>query len=229
MKIDELKKKAALTAIKYIKENSIVGIGTGSTVSYFIKALSTIKKKILGVISSSISSSEKIKKYGLKILDLNKVFSPIIYVDGADEINEKMEMIKGGGAALTKEKIIAASASQFICIIDETKQVKTLGNFPLPIEIIPMSYSFIKNKIIKLGGIPKLRKNLITDNGNIIIDVYGLKILNPSILEEKINSFPGVVTVGLFSKIKADIVIIGTQSGVEVLFNKKNKNLKLMT
>ncbi|CAL4323430.1 ribose-5-phosphate isomerase RpiA [Buchnera aphidicola] len=220
MKIDELKKKAALEAIKYIKDNSIVGIGTGSTVSYFIKALSFIKEKISGVISSSSTSSEQIKKYGLKILDLNKVCSPIIYVDGADEINNKMEMIKGGGAALTKEKIIAAAATQFICIIDESKQVKILGNFPLPIEIIPMSYSYIKNQIIKLGGEPKLRKNLITDNGNIILDVYKFKILDPIFIEEKINSFPGVVTVGLFSKIKPDIVIIGTQSGVKTLFNK---------
>ncbi|WP_343153374.1 ribose-5-phosphate isomerase RpiA [Buchnera aphidicola (Mindarus keteleerifoliae)] len=220
MTTNQLKKKAALEAIKYIRTNSVVGIGTGSTVSYFIQALSTIKKKIFGVISSSSSSSKKIKKYGLKILDLNKVDSPITYVDGADEINFELQMIKGGGAALTKEKIIAASSSQFICIVDESKQVKVLGNFPLPVEIIPMSYSYIKKKVIELGGVPKLRKNLITDNGNIILDIYGLKILNPIFLEDKINSFPGVVTVGLFSKIKANIVIIGTKSGVKTVFNQ---------
>ncbi|XBC38036.1 MAG: ribose-5-phosphate isomerase RpiA [Buchnera aphidicola (Floraphis choui)] len=217
MNSNELKKSVAIAALDYIRPGTIIGIGTGSTVSYLIKALSSTKNLVNGAVSSSNSSTLFLKKYGIPVYNLNDVQSLTLYIDSADEINFQFQMIKGGGAALTKEKIIASVAEKFVCIADESKLVKVLGAFPLPIEIIPMAMSYICNKLKKLGGKPKVRKNVITDNGNLIIDVYDFKILDPIKIEKKINSFPGVVSVGLFATRTADIALIGKQSGVVVM------------
>ncbi|XBC44219.1 MAG: ribose-5-phosphate isomerase RpiA [Buchnera aphidicola (Schlechtendalia peitan)] len=214
MNSNELKKSVAIAALDYICPGKIIGIGTGSTVSYFIEALSSIKNLIHGAVSSSRSSTKFLKKFGIPVYDLSDIQSLELYIDSADEINSKLQMIKGGGAALTQEKIIASSAKTFICIVDESKLVKILGTFPLPIEIIPMSVSYIVNELKKLGGHPKIRKNVITDNGNIIIDIYNFKILNPLKMEKKINSLPGVVSVGLFAIRTADIALISKSSGI---------------
>ncbi|AAO27088.1 ribose 5-phosphate isomerase A [Buchnera aphidicola str. Bp (Baizongia pistaciae)] len=218
MKTNELKRLVARKVVDYINPGSVIGIGTGSTVSYFIEVLSTIKNLISGAVSSSNFSTACLKRIGIPIYDLSKINSLVLYIDSADEINPQLQMIKGGGAALTREKIIAATAEKFICIADESKQVEILGKVPLPIEIIPMARSYISNEIIKIGGMPKYRKNVITDNGNVIIDVFNLVITDPVCLENKINSFPGVVSVGLFATRKADIALIGTSSGVQVIY-----------
>ncbi|AAM67948.1 ribose-5-phosphate isomerase RpiA [Buchnera aphidicola] len=219
MNLNELKKKAAWAALDYIYPGTVIGVGTGSTVFYFIQALSTVKHLISGAVSSSNSSTVLLKKNGIRVLDLNTFDFLEIYVDSADEINNDMQMIKGGGAALTKEKIIAAMSKKFVCIIDESKKVNILGTFPLPIEIIPIAFSYISKEILKIGGQPKLRENIITDNGNVIIDVYNLFINDPISVEKKINSLPGVVSVGLFASRVADVVLIGTQKGVEIIKN----------
>ncbi|QCI23384.1 ribose-5-phosphate isomerase RpiA [Buchnera aphidicola] len=217
MNANELKKSVAIAALDYIYPGTIIGVGTGSTVSYFIKALSSVKNLVHGAVSSSRSSTFFLKKYGIPVYNLNDIKSLTLYIDSADEINFKLQMIKGGGAALTKEKIIASVAKTFICIVDESKLVKVLGKFPLPIEIIPMSVSYILSELIKLGGNPKVRKNIVTENGNIIIDVYNFKILNPIGIEEKINSLPGVVSVGLFATRTANIALVSTQSGIQII------------
>ncbi|QIQ41425.1 MAG: ribose-5-phosphate isomerase RpiA [Buchnera aphidicola (Aphis urticata)] len=218
MNLNELKKKAAWAALDYISPGTVIGIGTGSTVFYFIEALSTIKHLISGVVSSSISSTTLLKNHGINnILHLNDLNSLEVYIDSADEINNHMQMIKGGGAALTKEKIIAAIAKKFICIIDETKKVNILGSFPLPIEILPLASSFIFNEIIKLGGKPKVRKNVITEHGNIIIDIHDFNIYDPIFIEKKISLLPGVVTVGLFALRGADIILMGTKDSIKII------------
>ncbi|QCI24464.1 ribose-5-phosphate isomerase RpiA [Buchnera aphidicola (Muscaphis stroyani)] len=217
MTLNEFKKKAAWAALDYICPGTVIGVGTGTTVFYFIQALSAVKKIIYGAISSSNSSTVLLKKYGIKVLNINNFNSLDVYIDSADEINYQMQMIKGGGAALTGEKIIAEISKKFVCIIDQSKRVDVLGKFPLPIEIIPMALTYISREIIKIGGNPKFRKNVVTENGNIILDVYNLHIQNPILMEDKINSFPGVVTVGLFAKRSADIVLIGKKNGVEVI------------
>ncbi|XBC43181.1 MAG: ribose-5-phosphate isomerase RpiA [Buchnera aphidicola (Meitanaphis flavogallis)] len=213
----ELKKSVAKAVLDYIYPGSVIGIGTGSTVSYFIEALSYTKNLVHGVVSSSSSSTLFLKKHGIPVYNLSDIKSLMLYIDSADEINFKLQMIKGGGAALTREKIIASAAKTFICIADESKLVQVLGTFPLPIEIIPMSISYILDKLIKLGGIPKIRRNVVTDNGNIIVDVYDFKILDPIKMEHKINSLPGVVSVGLFATRTADIALISKQSGIIVM------------
>ncbi|CAL4323967.1 ribose-5-phosphate isomerase RpiA [Buchnera aphidicola] len=217
MNANTLKKKAAWAALKYLRPGTVVGVGTGSTVFYFIEALSKVKNLISGAVSTSNSSTILLKKHGIKVFNINHFPSLKIYVDSADEINYKLQMIKGGGGALTGEKIVSAMSKKFICIIDPSKKVETLGHFPLPIEIIPMAFSYISQEMIKIGGVPKYRKNVITDNGNIIIDVYNLRISDPISMEKKINSLPGVVTVGLFSLRSADIMIIGTNNGIQTL------------
>ncbi|WP_284443082.1 ribose-5-phosphate isomerase RpiA [Buchnera aphidicola] len=222
MNINQLKKKAAWAALDYIYPGTIIGVGTGTTVSYFIEALSTIKNLIYGAVSSSNSSTSLLKKQGIKVFNLKNFNSLTIYVDSADEINHCMQMIKGGGGALTREKIIATMAKKFICIIDKTKKVNVLGKFPLPVEIIPMALSYILQEMVKIGGIPKYRKNFITDNGNIIIDVYNLCIKDPLSMEKKINSLPGVVTVGIFASRSADVVLVGTQNGIKTIKKKMN-------
>lgn len=214
---DDKKKAAALAAVSYVSDDSIVGVGTGSTVNHFIDALATIKNKIQGAVSSSDASTTKLKALGIEVFDLNSVSELDVYVDGADEITEHMHMIKGGGAALTREKIVAAVAKQFICIIDDTKQVPVLGKFPLPVEVIPMARSYVAREIVKLGGDPVYRQNVVTDNGNVILDVHNLSILDPRQLEAQLNGIVGVVTNGLFAHRGADIVLVGTESGVETI------------
>lgn len=214
---DELKKAVGWAALEYVKPDTIVGVGTGSTAAHFIDALATIKDQIIGTVSSSIASTEKLQKYGIPVLDCNEVDGVDVYVDGADEINTYMQMIKGGGAALTREKIIAAMAKRFVCIVDGSKQVDILGKFPLPIEVIPMARAYVARELVKLGGQPVYRQGIKTDNGNIILDVHNLSIIDAPNLEDKINRIPGVVTNGLFAHRGADIALVGTSEGVKTV------------
>lgn len=214
---DELKKAVGWAALDYVTPGTIVGVGTGSTAAHFIDALGSIKHQIDGAVSSSEASTEKLKSLGIQVFDLNEIDSLSVYVDGADEINGMMQMIKGGGAALTREKIISAVADKFVCIADESKQVDVLGGFPLPVEAIPMARSFVARELVKLGGLPEYRQHVLTDNGNIILDVHNLKILDPIALEKAINALPGVVTVGLFAARCADVALIGTANGVKTI------------
>ncbi|URJ24672.1 ribose-5-phosphate isomerase RpiA [Candidatus Blochmanniella camponoti] len=214
---NKLKKSVGWAALKYIQSSRIIGVGTGSTVTYFIEALNSIKEKIEGVVSSSNYSSNQLKKIGIPLCNLNSLHELDVYVDSADEIDSHMQMIKGKGGALTKEKIIAAAAKTFICIVDSSKQVNILGRGPLPIEVIPMARSLVARELVRLGGLPEYRHNVITDNGNNILDVYNMKIINASLLETKINNIPGVVSVGIFAKRRADIVLIGTREGIKII------------
>lgn len=214
---DELKKAVGWAALKYVRPGTIVGVGTGSTAAHFIDALGSIKDQIEGAVSSSNDSTAKLKQLGIQIFDCNEVDSLDIYVDGADEINGHMQMIKGGGAALTREKIIAAISRKFICIADSSKQVDILGAFPLPVEVIPMARAYVARELVKLGGMPEYRQGVVTDNGNIILDVHNLKIMDAVAMENKINSIAGVVTVGLFANRGADVALIGTADGVKVI------------
>lgn len=214
---DELKKAVGWEALKYVKPGTIVGVGTGSTAAHFIDALGTMKGQIEGAVSSSDASTEKLKSLGITIFDLNEVDSLDIYVDGADEINGHMQMIKGGGAALTREKIVAAVAKKFICIVDSSKQVDILGNFPLPVEVIPMARSYVARELVKLGGQPEYRQGVLTDNGNVILDVHNLKIMDAIALEKQINGIAGVVTVGLFANRCADVALVGSADGVKTI------------
>jgi ribose 5-phosphate isomerase A len=214
---DDKKKAAAQAALKYIEDGAIVGVGTGSTVNYFIDALADVKYKIQGAVSSSDASTKRLEALGIEVFDLNSVDKFDIYVDGADEITKHKHMIKGGGAALTREKIVAAVGEKFICIIDDTKQVPMLGKFPLPVEVIPMARSYVAREIVKLGGDPAYRQGVITDNGNVILDVHNLTILNPVELERQLNAIVGVVTNGLFADRGADVVLVGTSDGVDTI------------
>ena len=214
---DEMKKNAAWAALDYVPRQTIVGVGTGSTVNHFIDALASIKSEIKGAVSSSIQSTEKMRALGIEVLELNDVESFSVYVDGADEINPAKHMIKGGGAALTREKIVAAVAQKFICIVDSTKQVEVLGKFPLPVEVIPMARNYVARELVKLGGRPVWREAVVTDNGNIILDVFDLKITDPVALEQQINQITGVVTNGIFASRAADLVLVGTADGTKVL------------
>ncbi|MCO6544510.1 MAG: ribose-5-phosphate isomerase RpiA [Gilliamella sp.] len=214
---DELKKAVGWSALKFIKPDSFIGVGTGSTASHFIDALATIKDQIKGTVSSSEASTQKLKSYGIPVLDCNEVDCLDVYVDGADEINHQLQMIKGGGAALTREKIVSAIAKQFICIVDESKVVDVLGKFPLPVEVIPMARSYVARELYKLGGKPIYRQGVITDNGNVILDVHDLVIAKPMKLENRINSIAGVVTVGLFANKGADIALVGCSTGIKEL------------
>jgi ribose 5-phosphate isomerase A len=214
---DEMKKAAAIKALEFIKFDTIVGVGTGSTVNHFIDALATIKDNIVGAVSSSEASTVKLKAYGIEVFELNNVDGIDVYVDGADEITQHMAMIKGGGAALTREKIVAAVAKSFVCIADSSKQVSLLGNFPLPVEVIPMARSYVARELVKLGGDPVYRQGVVTDNGNVILDVHNLEIIVPKALEININAIVGVVTNGLFAQRGADILILGTDDGAKVI------------
>ncbi len=214
---NELKKAAAWAALDYVSTDKIIGVGTGSTVEHFIDALASVKHRIEAVISSSEASSERLKRLGMRIVDCNEVDELDIYVDGADEINGHKQMIKGGGAALTREKVIAAIARKFICIIDASKQVDILGRFPLPVEVIPMARSYVARELVKLGGLPQYREHVITDNGNVILDVHNLQVINALALEDRINHIAGVVTCGLFARRGADVVLIGTAQGVKTV------------
>ena len=209
---DEMKKQAALEALTYV-EGGIIGVGTGSTVNHFIDALAAIKERIDGAVSSSIASTARLEGYGIPVLDLNDAGRLDLYVDGADEANHRLELIKGGGGALTREKIVAAASRRFICIADESKLVDVLGRFPLPVEVIPMARSYVTAEVVRLGGLPAVREGFVTDNGNIILDVHGLRITAPTDLEQRLNNIPGVVTVGLFALRPADLLILGTPLG----------------
>jgi ribose 5-phosphate isomerase A len=205
---DELKQKVAQAALPYIKDVPIIGVGTGSTVTHFINFLADFRADIEAAVSSSIKTTEHLKKIGIPVLELNEVNGLDVYVDGADEVNPHRQCIKGGGAALTREKIIAGASKKFICIADESKAVDVLGRFPLPVEVIPMARSFVAREMVKLGGQPVWRENCITDNGCEILDVHNLSIVDPVGLEKIINMIPGVVTVGLFATRPADVVLI---------------------
>ena len=207
---ETLKKAAALAALDYIEPGIVLGIGSGSTVNYFIDALKNVKNKIEAAVASSIASAERLKALSIPVVDLNSVSELVLYVDGADEINSFKQMIKGGGGALTREKIVAAVAKKMICIADQTKQVDLLGTFPVAIEVIPMARSFVARQIVKLGGDPVYRQGFLTDNHNIILDVYNLKILNPIELEAALNTITGVVTNGIFAIRPADILLLAT-------------------
>lgn len=217
MNSDLLKKAAAEAAIKYIPENAIIGVGTGSTINYFIDALLPIKHTIAGAVASSKATAAKLKNLQIPIIELNSVNELQVYIDGADEINNSLQMIKGGGAALTGEKIITAVAKKFICIADASKKVELLGKFPLPIEVIPMARSYVAREMVKLGGSPVYREGVTTDYGNVILDVWNLEILEPAKLEQTINNITGVVTNGLFAIKPADILLLGTETGVVTL------------
>jgi ribose 5-phosphate isomerase A len=212
---DELKKNAAWAALAYVPKHSIVGVGTGSTVNHFIDALATIKHEIKGAVSSSIASTQKMQALGIPVFDLNEIDQFAVYVDGADEINPQCHMIKGGGAALTREKIVAAVAETFVCIVDASKEVSTLGRFPLPVEVIPMARNYVARELRKLGGTVQHRVGVVTDNGNDILDVHGLHISDAIALEQQINQITGVVTNGLFAMRAADVVLVGHPDGTQ--------------
>ncbi len=214
---DELKRAVAKAAIAYIPADCIVGVGTGSTANYFIDELAKIKHEIRGAVASSEASATRLKQHGIEVLSLNDAGSLPVYVDGADEITQHMHMIKGGGGALTREKIVAAASKKFICVCDSSKLVDMLGKFPLPIEVIPMARSFVARQLVALGGQPKLREGFTTDNGNVILDVLGLKIMNPVELESTLDHIAGVVTNGLFARRAADVLLLGTSEGVKTM------------
>jgi ribose 5-phosphate isomerase A len=213
----EKKRLAAEAALEYVEEDSIIGIGTGSTVNHFIDALAARKVRLRGAVSSSESSTARLKAHGIDVIDLNATGDLGLYVDGADESDRHLRLIKGGGAALTREKIVAAASQKFVCIADESKLVDVLGRFPLPVEVIPMARSYVARQLVRLGGHPVWRDGVVTDNGNHILDVHNLRIVDPAGLETTINQIAGVVTVGLFAHRPADVLILGTDSGVRVL------------
>lgn len=213
MSSEKNKQIAAEAALEYIQLDDVVGVGTGSTANYFIEGLAKMKGKIDGAVASSEATAERLRQHGIQVLDLNSVASLPIYVDGADETTTHKHLIKGGGGALTREKIVAAVSEKFVCIADESKLVDVLGVFPLPIEVIPMARSYVARQLVKQGGIPELRENFTTDNGNVILDVHNLEISNPVEMERVFNNISGVVTVGLFALRPADVLILGKDSG----------------
>jgi ribose 5-phosphate isomerase A len=214
---DDLKRAVAQAAIAYVPKDCIVGVGTGSTANFFIDELGKIKHQIRGAVASSEASAKRLQGHGIEVLSLNDAGDLPVYVDGADEITKHMHMVKGGGGALTREKIVAAASAKFICLCDQSKLVDVLGKFPLPIEVIPMAQSYIAREMVKLGGQPKLREGFTTDNGNVILDVHGLSIMDPTELEAKLNHLPGVVTNGLFALRPADVLLLGTPDGVQTM------------
>ena len=217
---DELKKQVAEAALKYVVEDAVVGVGSGSTVFAFIDFLSRIKGKIEGAVAASEASAERLKKHGIRVFDLNSVNELQVYVDGADEITEHLHMIKGGGGALTREKIVAAVAKRFVCICDASKLVPVLGKFPLPVEVIPMARSHVGREMLRRKAQPVLRENFKTDNGNLVLDCHGLAIMDPPALEAELNNIAGVVSNGLFARRGADVLLLGTPEGVKT-YKKK--------
>jgi ribose 5-phosphate isomerase A len=217
MSQDELKKQVAAEALKHVVDGAVVGVGSGSTVNHFIDALAAIKGRIEGAVAASEASAERLKKHGIRVFDLNSVNELPVYVDGADEVTEHLQMIKGGGGALTREKIIAAVARRFVCIGDASKLVPVLGKFPLPVEVIPMARSHVGRELLRMGGNPALRENYKTDNGNLILDCRGLTILDPAQMESDLNQIAGVVTNGLFARRPADVLLLASASGVQTL------------
>jgi ribose 5-phosphate isomerase A len=211
------KQAAAQAALRFVDDDAVIGVGTGSTVNFFIDALASRRDRIRGAVSSSDASTARLKAAGIEVLDLNRTGDLEVYVDGADETDHHGRLIKGGGAALTREKIVAAASRKFVCVVDESKVVDVLGRFPLPVEVIPMARSYVARQLIKLGGQPVWREAVLTDNGNQILDVHGLRILDPPALETAINGIAGVVTVGLFAHRPADVVLVGSAAGVRTL------------
>jgi ribose 5-phosphate isomerase A len=214
---DEMKLAVAKAAIAYVPDDCVVGVGTGSTANFFIAELGKIKHRIDAAVASSEATAKRLKDLGIRVLDLNAVDELPVYVDGADEVTRHLAMVKGGGGALTREKIVAAVAKKFVCIADHSKRVDILGKFPLPVEVIPMARSHVGRELRKLGGHPEWRQNFVTDNGNLILDVHGLSIVNPVELEGVLNQITGVVTNGLFARRGADVLLLGSESGVETL------------
>ncbi len=214
---DELKRRVAEAALKYVVEDAVVGVGSGSTVFMFIDFLAKMKNKIEGAVAASEASAERLKKHGIRVFDLNSVAELPVYVDGADEITEHLHMVKGGGGALTREKIIAAVAKSFVCICDSSKLVPVLGRFPLPVEVIPMARSYVGREMLRRGAQPVLREGFKTDNGNLILDCHGLTILDPPALEAELNNVAGVVTNGIFARRRADLLLLGTPEGVKAV------------
>jgi ribose 5-phosphate isomerase A len=210
---DELKKRVADAALKYVVEDKIVGVGSGSTVNFFIDALARIKGRIEGAVAASEASAQRLKQHGIHVFDLNSVKELPVYVDGADEVTEHLHMIKGGGGALTREKIVAAVATKFVCICDASKRVPVLGKFPLPLEVIPMARSYVGREVVRMGGHPQLRENFRTDNGNLILDCHGLTLLDPASTEAQLNNLAGVVTNGIFARRPADVLLLAEGSG----------------
>lgn len=217
MNADRKKQLAAAAALAYVAEDTVIGVGTGSTVNHFIDAMAARKLRIRGAVSSSEASTERLQRHGIEVLDLNTAGDLDLYVDGADESDRELRLIKGGGGALTREKIVAAASRRFICIADDSKLVEVLGKFPLPIEVIPMARSYVARQLVKLGGRPVWRDRFVTDNGNEILDVHGLVIVDPIAMETELNQIAGVVTVGLFARRPADVLILGTDTGVKTL------------
>jgi len=214
---DEQKHLVAREAIRYVVDDAYIGVGSGSTANFFIDELAKIKHRIKGTVASSIKTAERLKGHGIPVLELTAIDMLPVYIDGADEVTEHGAMIKGGGGALTREKIVAAVARKFVCIVDQSKLVGVLGKYPLPVEVIPMARGYVAHELVKLGGQPTLREHFLTDNGNIILDVEELRILNPADLEAKINNIAGTVTNGLFARRGADVILIGTDNGVQTL------------
>lgn len=214
---DEMKQAAARAALTYVTAEDVIGVGSGSTANFFIAELAPIRHRFEGAVASSEATAQRLKQLGIPVLDLNSVKDLPVYVDGADEITRHFAMIKGGGGALTREKIVAAVARKFVCIADETKLVDVLGKFPLPVEVIPMARSYVAHELVKLGGQPAWRQGFVTDNGNAILDVHNLEILKPVELETSLNQIAGVVTNGLFARRGADVLVLGTSRGVETL------------
>ena len=215
MNQDQLKEAVARAAIAHVVPDTIVGVGTGSTANFFIDALAEMKSRIPGAVASSEATKKRLEAHGIRVFDLNDVSEIPVYVDGADEVNARLHMIKGGGGALTREKIVAAVATKFVCIADASKQVEVMGRFPLPVEVIPMAREHVARQLVRLGGQPKLREGFTTDNGNVILDVHGLSIAEPTELEAAINQIVGVVTNGLFALRGADVLLIGATDGVK--------------
>ena len=214
---DEMKQAVAKAAIEYVVPGTIIGIGTGSTANSFIDELAKIKNKIDGTVASSVASAERLQGHGIEVMELNNVSEISVYIDGADESNRHLHLIKGGGGALTREKIVAAASKKFVCIADGSKLVDILGKFPLPVEVIPMARSYVARELAKLGGQPVLREGFTTDNGNVILDVHNMEIMEPVKLEDTLNSITGVVTNGLFARRPADVLLLGTEEGVKVM------------
>jgi ribose 5-phosphate isomerase A len=214
---DELKQAVAKAAIAHVPEDCVVGVGTGSTANFFIAELGKIRQRLQGAVASSEATAKRLKDLGIRVLDLNGVDELPVYVDGADEVTRHLAMVKGGGGALTREKIVAAVAKKFVCIADQSKRVDVLGKFPLPVEVIPLARSYVARELTKLGGRPEWRQNFVTDNGNVILDVRGLSILNPVELEGTLNQIAGVVANGLFARRGADVLLLGSERGVETV------------
>jgi ribose 5-phosphate isomerase A len=218
---DQLKELVAREALKHVVEDAVVGVGSGSTVNFFIDQLASIKGRIDGAVAASEASAERLRKHGIRVFDLNSVNELPVYIDGADEVTEHLHMIKGGGGALTREKITAAVAKKFVCICDASKLVPVLGKFPLPVEVIPMARSYVGREIVKMGGHPRLREGFVTDNGNLVLDCHGLTLLDPPKTESELNQLAGVVTNGIFARRPADVLLLGETGGIRTLTKKR--------